>query len=253
MKPTYFIPVIIIFFCLLQSCNIYIEKRRYNPGHHVEVIKKHPLNVYGAVKNIQLYNDSSELQKADLTNINSKAINATERKTQIEIKKNLPEHFLKLGGDDCDVAYLKNGKTILCTYIQITDVIFTYKECGGKTTNIQSIDLEKLDFVVLNTQDTVYPKDKIFEWEKEHGKTDAKTRKQLLRRGVSSSKAGSSILYTIFGILGLLAGVPLLIWAITSLGLWIFVGGFFIIFFAAALIIGGVLLIILAIVNAARK
>lgn len=237
----------------MQSCSIHMEKRRYNPGYHVEVIKKHPTDVRPVVQKKETLHQEQNLRSEIVTKNDTQPILPEQENESVETKELIPFHLTKRGGDECDIAYLKNGKTIKCTYIQITDVIFTYKICGGKTTDVKSIDMRKIDFIVLNKGDTIYPENKAYEWKKEHGETDAKTRKQLLKRGGGASKVGTSVLYAIFGILAIGAGVPLLFWAITNLGLWIFVGGFFLIILAVAMIIGGVALIILSIINAIRR
>jgi hypothetical protein len=153
---------------------------------------------------------------------------------------------------ECDRIYLANGKMILGTFIQMTDNLFTYKNCGGNSTAIESIELKKLKFIVREKGDTIFPMVEAERWKQEHG-VDEKKKGDIER--VKKNKKAAVILFSIFGPILLAGGIALLAWGITwggaayvgffSLLIGIFGGGF--------LILGGIAFIILAIVTGLRN
>lgn len=156
--------IVIVFF---SSCSLHLEKRRYNPGYHVELLKPNK-NVPSSkqkkespiqlVKNkfvpLQLDNDSIPTLK-----ISDQPIIQKTKKQHIRPALLNKKHVLD--NDSCDVVYMVTGERINAIVIEIGEDYVHYKKCDDPKGRLYTVKTKTIDNITLRNGEYFIPKDRV--------------------------------------------------------------------------------------------
>lgn len=249
------VPLLALIIVCFSSCSMSIEKRRYRPGYHVDMVKRDvpkkpfskPIDLVKKpdLKPIEIkYTDSSQIHIPALSRLNERKIPSISHDAVTRNKK-LPDVIKKskIYDGGCDIIYFKNGTILQVTNIKVVERKLYYTKCGDNTSLAVPIDISTIQSVHLANGDELVPNKTARNLVKAHGKNSPKGRVGLaiLMGVLGLVSIGLSFLF-FYAVVGSGSTIVLILLS------YVFGYAFGVIFAVAALI-----LIVMAFVTGFRK
>jgi hypothetical protein len=205
---------IICFLVVLTSCSISMEKRKYRPGYHIEIVKNQPRTI---TKPVGLPQTDLESTKHD-REVQSESTSIEEEPKEIKSKGEIPVLFSKnemtkrekkkRGMDSCDVIFTVMGERIQARIIEITDDYVHYKRCDDPKGRLFSLKTKMIDNITLRNGELYIPPNRVIV-DKEHERKKSQTLfvMSIVSLVVAFISFVFSFFITPFGTLALIFGV----------------------------------------------
>jgi hypothetical protein len=178
MKNATGIYLTVLFLFLLSSCSISMEKRRYRPGYHVEVVQHPSRNLSKPTET-----NNKDFKTYEITNVPDEKIESvtefeptsnTEHPISVPVKQLKKREKKKLDMDSCDVIFTAVGERIQARIVEITDEYVHYKRCDDPKGRLYSLKTKMIDNITLRNGDLFVPPNRVIV-DKEHERKKSQT------------------------------------------------------------------------------
>lgn len=236
-----------------SSCSMSIEKRRYRPGYHIDLVKSNQPKIkremdFNLVKSTELRpllikiveaKSGIQIPKHEVISNNDIAISRSKKLPYVIKKSNIYD-------EGCDIVYLKNGKTLQVTSVRVVERKLYYNNCGDNTTKVVPINIKTIKTIRLANGDEMDPN-------KDYTNLLKSNKKELREKERGSGRVVGTILMAVFGAVGIGIAVLFFLLAASMIGWSGIILAVVLYFLAGLFALGAIVLIAMAFVTGLRK